>query len=37
VLGWTKAGMQYLAVSELGEGEFRDFVKMIEDKTVEVR
>jgi hypothetical protein len=37
VLGWTKAGMNYLAVSELGEKEFRDFVKMIQDQTVETR
>jgi mycothiol system anti-sigma-R factor len=37
VLGWTRAGMNYLAVSELGEKEFRDFVKMIQDQTVEPR
>jgi anti-sigma factor RsiW len=37
VLAWTKAGMNYVAVSELGEQEFRDFVKMIQDQTVETR
>jgi anti-sigma factor RsiW len=37
VLGWTKAGMNFLAVSDLGEKEFRDFVKMIQDQTVETR
>ena len=36
-LGWTKSGMNYLAVSELGEKEFRDFVTMIQDQTVETR
>jgi anti-sigma factor RsiW len=36
-LGWTKSGMNYMAVSELGEQEFRDFTKMIQDKTVETR
>jgi len=33
VLGWTKSGMNYLAVSELNEQEFTDFTKMIQDKT----
>jgi anti-sigma factor RsiW len=37
VLGWTKGDMDYLAVSELGEGELRDFVKLIEDQTVDSR
>jgi anti-sigma factor RsiW len=37
VLGWTQSGMNYLAVSELGEKEFRDFVQMIQDQTVESR
>ena len=37
VLGWTKGDMNYLAVSELGEQEFRDFVKMIQDQTVDSR
>jgi anti-sigma factor RsiW len=36
-LGWTKSGMNYLAVSELGEGELRDFVKMIQEQTVDSR
>jgi len=37
VLAWTKSGMNYVAVSELGEGEFRDFVKMIQEQTVDTR
>ena len=37
VLGWTKSDMNYLAVSELNEQEFRDFVKMIQDQTVDPR
>ncbi len=37
VIGWTKAGMNYLAVSELGEKELRDFVGMIQAQTVESR
>jgi anti-sigma factor RsiW len=37
VFGWTKSGMNYLAVSELGEKEFRDFVQMIQDQTVDSR
>jgi anti-sigma factor RsiW len=36
-LGWTKSGMNYLAVSELGEKELRDFVQMIQDQTAESR
>ena len=36
-LGWTKSGMNYLAVSELGEKEFRDFVQMIQDQTAVTR
>jgi anti-sigma factor RsiW len=36
-LGWTRSGMNYMAVSELGAQEFVDFVKMIQDKTVETR
>jgi anti-sigma factor RsiW len=37
VLGWTRSGMNYMAVSELGEQEFRAFVKMIQDQTVDTR
>jgi len=36
-LGWTKSGMNYLAVSELGEKELRDFVGMIQDQTIDTR
>jgi anti-sigma factor RsiW len=36
-LGWTKSGMNYLAVSELGEKELRDFVQMIQDQTANSR
>jgi anti-sigma factor RsiW len=36
-LGWTKSGMNYLAVSELGEKELREFAQMIQDQTVESR
>jgi anti-sigma factor RsiW len=36
-LGWTSSGMNYLAVSELGENEFADFVRMIRAQTVETR
>ncbi len=36
-LGWTSSGMNYLAVSELGEKELKDFVKMIQDQTTETR
>jgi anti-sigma factor RsiW len=35
VLGWTKSGMNYLAVSELGEKELREFVGMIQDQTLD--
>ena len=35
VLGWTKSGMNYLAVSELGEKELREFVGMIQGQTVD--
>jgi anti-sigma factor RsiW len=34
---WTKSGMNYIAVSELGEKEFKDFVAMIQDQTIESR
>jgi len=37
VLGWTKSGMNYLAVSELGEKEFREFAQMIQDQTIDSR
>lgn len=37
VMGWTKSGMNYLAVSELGEKEFREFVEMIQEQTLESR
>jgi anti-sigma factor RsiW len=37
VLCWTKSGMNYVAVSELGEQELKDFVKMIQDQTVDSR
>ena len=33
-LGWSKSGMNYLAVSELGEQELREFVEMIQQQTV---
>jgi len=36
-IGWTKSGMNYLAVSELGEKELREFVQMIQDQTIESR
>jgi anti-sigma factor RsiW len=36
-LGWTKGGMNYCAVSELGEKELRDFVQMIQDQTIDSR
>jgi len=35
VLGWTKSGMNYLVVSEVGEKELREFVKMIQDQTID--
>ena len=34
VLEWTKSGMNYLAVSELGEKELREFTEMIKDQIV---
>jgi anti-sigma factor RsiW len=37
VHGWTKAGMNYLAVSELGEQEFEDFAKLIQQQTSPTR
>jgi anti-sigma factor RsiW len=37
VTGWTRSGMNYLAVSELGEQEFQDFVKLIQAQTVDSR
>jgi anti-sigma factor RsiW len=37
VIGWTKSGMNYVAVSELGEGELQDFVRMIQDQTIDAR
>jgi anti-sigma factor RsiW len=37
VLGWKKSGMNYLAVSELGEKELKDFVEMIQDQTIDSR
>jgi anti-sigma factor RsiW len=37
VLGWTKGGMNYLAVSELGEQEFEDFAKLIQEQTSPAR
>jgi anti-sigma factor RsiW len=37
VLGWTKSGMNYLAVSELGEKELREFAEMIQEQTVDSR
>ena len=37
VLGWTKSGMNYLAVSELGEREFREFVGMIQAQIIDSR
>jgi anti-sigma factor RsiW len=36
-LGWTKSGMNYLAVSEIGEKELREFVGMIQDQTLDSR
>jgi len=36
-LGWTKSGMNYLAVSELGEKELREFVGMIQEQTTDSR
>jgi len=36
-LGWTKSGVNYLAVSELGEKELKDFVEMIQEQTIDAR
>lgn len=35
VVGWTKSGMNYLAVSELGEKELNEFVGMIQEQTLD--
>jgi len=37
ILSWTKSGMNYLAVSELGEKELKEFVQMIQDQTIDSR
>jgi anti-sigma factor RsiW len=37
VLFWAKSGMNYLAVSELGEKELRDFTQMIQAQTADSR
>jgi len=37
VLGWTKSGMNYLAVSELGEKELREFVELVQGQTIDSR
>ena len=34
---WTKSGMNYIAVSELGEKELGKFVGMIQDQTADSR
>jgi anti-sigma factor RsiW len=34
---WTKSGMNYVAVSEIGEKELTDFTAMIQDQTIESR
>jgi anti-sigma factor RsiW len=36
-MGWTKSGMNYLAVSELGEKELKDFIGMIQEQTIDTR
>jgi len=36
-LGWTKSGLNYLAVSELGEKELHEFVAMIQNQTLDSR
>jgi len=36
-LGWTKSGMNYLAVSELGEKELQEFTQLIQAQTTESR
>jgi len=35
VLCWTKSGMNYVAVSELGEAELKDFVAMVQEQTID--
>jgi anti-sigma factor RsiW len=37
VLCWTKSGMNYVAVSELGEAELKDFVAMVQEQTIDSR
>jgi anti-sigma factor RsiW len=37
VIEWTKSGMNYVAVSELGEKELKDFVQMIQEQTLDSR
>jgi len=37
ILGWTKSGMNYLAVSEIGEKELQDFVQLIQNQTLDSR
>jgi anti-sigma factor RsiW len=37
VFCWTKSGMNYVAVSELGEKELKDFVGMIQEQTIDSR
>jgi anti-sigma factor RsiW len=37
VFCWTKSGMNYVAVSELGEQELKNFVAMIQDQTIDSR
>ena len=37
ILSWTKSGMNYIAVSELGEKELKEFVQMIQDQTIDSR
>ena len=34
VLCWTKSGMNYVAVSEIGEKELKEFTAMIQDQTI---
>ena len=36
-VGWTKSGMNYLAVSELGRNELLEFEQMIQNQTVDTR
>lgn len=37
LLGWSAGGMNYLAVSELGEGEMREFAGLIRDRNADAR